>query len=225
MSMSQGERNLRPALIFDFDGTLFDPLYAIEFSLAEALKSHGLPAVSTETVRTFIGPPLQIALKSHLSIDDGTAGAVISSFRSHHQIHALHLYEPYPGMKESVRKLSQTFDLHIASSKPQFLLDLLVDRENMRGFFKSIVGSEPGDTGAKAKYLRAVLGEGQYVPSQVWMIGDRSFDMEAAKVCGTRALGVRWGYGSNDELNSSGADLVCSSYEELCQIVMSAEEA
>ena len=46
-------------------------------------------------------------------------------------------------------------------------------------------------------------------PERAVMIGDRGVDMRAARHHGVKALGVRWGYGSEDELREAGAQAIC----------------
>jgi phosphoglycolate phosphatase len=42
--------------------------------------------------------------------------------------------------------------------------------------------------------------------SSIWMIGDRSYDVEAATRHGLTTIGVTWGFGSETELLECGAD-------------------
>jgi len=47
------------------------------------------------------------------------------------------------------------------------------------------------------------------------MIGDRSFDVLAAREHGLVAVGATWGIGSVDELTGAGADVLVSDPAEL----------
>ena len=47
------------------------------------------------------------------------------------------------------------------------------------------------------------------------MVGDRNQDMIAAKAHGLTAIGVTWGYGSREELLSTGADILVDTMAEL----------
>ena len=40
-------------------------------------------------------------------------------------------------------------------------------------------------------------------PDEVWMVGDRCFDIDGAHEHGMRAVGVRYGYAEGDELNAA----------------------
>jgi phosphoglycolate phosphatase len=52
------------------------------------------------------------------------------------------------------------------------------------------------------------------------MIGDREFDVLAAKRNGIRTVGVTWGYGSNAELQAAGAAALCDAPSDLAAYVL-----
>ncbi|HWE19786.1 MAG TPA: HAD hydrolase-like protein [Hyphomicrobiaceae bacterium] len=54
-------------------------------------------------------------------------------------------------------------------------------------------------------------------PRAALMIGDRDLDVTAAARNGVRAVGVKWGYGSVQEL--AGASALCDSPRELARVV------
>ena len=47
------------------------------------------------------------------------------------------------------------------------------------------------------------------------MIGDRAVDVLAAKRNALRSVGVLWGHGSRDELETAGADMIMESVESI----------
>jgi len=51
------------------------------------------------------------------------------------------------------------------------------------------------------------------------MVGDRSFDMIAARAHGLRAVGVAWGIGSREELLDAGADVIVETPAEIADAV------
>ncbi len=46
-------------------------------------------------------------------------------------------------------------------------------------------------------------------PSAAIMIGDRHHDIAGAKENGLRTVGILWSYGSRQELEDAGADVLC----------------
>jgi phosphoglycolate phosphatase len=53
------------------------------------------------------------------------------------------------------------------------------------------------------------------------MVGDRRHDISGAHAVGMRGLGVLWGYGSRDELETAGADQLVESTADLARTVLS----
>jgi len=53
------------------------------------------------------------------------------------------------------------------------------------------------------------------------MVGDRRHDISGAHAVGMRGLGVLWGYGTRDELETAGADDLVESPADLSQTVLS----
>jgi phosphoglycolate phosphatase len=51
----------------------------------------------------------------------------------------------------------------------------------------------------------------------IWMVGDRHFDMVAARAHGVSAVGVLWGFGSDAELLSAGAHWTISRPSQLVE--------
>ena len=51
--------------------------------------------------------------------------------------------------------------------------------------------------------------------SAVWMVGDRRYDVTGAHECGLPVIGVTYGYGSRQELEDAGADMIAETVAEL----------
>jgi phosphoglycolate phosphatase len=52
------------------------------------------------------------------------------------------------------------------------------------------------------------------------MVGDRRHDIAGAHAVGMRGLGVLWGYGTRDELETAGADRLVASIPDLAPTVL-----
>jgi phosphoglycolate phosphatase len=109
------------------------------------------------------------------------------------------------GMPELLRGL--TLPLALATSKArQFVAPLLEHFGIEFAVVSAPVLAEPkAETVARAQ---KVLGAHAAV-----VVGDRYYDIEAARACGLRAIGVTWGIGDRDELR--GADIIVERPAEL----------
>lgn len=57
-------------ILFDLDGTLTDPFLGITRSVAYSLKSFGIEVDDLETLKPFIGPPLDVSFREYYHMDE-----------------------------------------------------------------------------------------------------------------------------------------------------------
>ncbi|MBU06285.1 MAG: HAD family hydrolase, partial [Dehalococcoidales bacterium] len=87
-------------------------------------------------------------------------------------------------------------------------------------FLKTEYGAELNGTRSdKSDLLRYALKSSDIDASDAIMVGDRKHDMLAASANGITTLGVLWGYGSKDELQSAHAEYLISSPQQLNPII------
>lgn len=72
--------------------------------------------------------------------------------------------------------------------------------------------------------LHQLFKENPIEPDQVYMIGDRKFDVEGARALGVESVGVTYGYGSKEELKEAKADYIVQSVEELEKFLLRGSE-
>lgn len=132
-------------------------------------------------------------------------------FRQRYSTQGLFENEVYEGVPEALRAVHQTAAaLFVVTSKPTVYATKIVEHFGLTSFFRDVYGSElDGRFDDKADLLRHLLAMEQVLPHSAVMIGDRDVDVLAAKSNGVVCIGVGWGYGSKDELVTSGADFLC----------------
>lgn len=125
--------------------------------------------------------------------------------------------EVYPGLVDCLHTLSQEgHTLSVATSKPTVFASKIVEHFELLQFFCAVDGSELGGTrGDKTSLIARILERDQLSPDAVLMIGDRKHDMIGAAENDVRGIGVLWGYGSSDELETAGASLRVATPNEL----------
>jgi HAD-hyrolase-like len=78
-----------------------------------------------------------------------------------------------------------------------------------------------GELDHKPELLAHILSKHGLSPSRSLMVGDRRYDISGAHAVGMRGLGVLWGYGTRDELETAGADQLVDSPADLARTVLS----
>jgi phosphoglycolate phosphatase len=98
----------------------------------------------------------------------------------------------------------------------------ILEHLELASYFDGIHGSVPGGKlDHKPELLAHVLSEHGISPSRSLMVGDRRYDISGAHAVGMRGLGVLWGYGTRDELETAGADRLVESTADLARTVRS----
>ena len=200
------------ALLFDLDGTLTDPREGITRCIAHALGRMGLEPPPLDALTFAIGPPLRGSFAQLLACEDRERiEQAVAHYRERFADVGLFENAIYPGIAEALQELGDA-QLFVATSKPQVYAERIVRHFGLEAHFLAIHGCELDGTREDKRDLLAHLMEVRGVrASDAVMIGDRGADMRAGRHHGMRALGVRWGYGSDDELREAGAHALCDS--------------
>ena len=217
---------MKKYLLFDLDGTLTDPREGITTCVQYALKALGIEEPDLGKLEPFIGPPLKDSFKEFYGMSDEQAEAAVAKYRERFENIGIFENKVYQGIPEMLHLLqSKGFYLAVASSKPTVFVERILEHFNLRKYFCVVVGSELDGTRVnKDEVVREALNRlFAYKPiqySQVYMIGDRKFDIEGARALGVESVGVSYGYGDLEELKAAKADYIVRSVEELQKFLM-----
>lgn len=212
---------MKKYLLFDLDGTLTDPGEGITACVQYALKAFGIDEPDLKKLEAFIGPPLKDSFMQLYGMSEEQAQKAIEKYRERFSDVGMFENEVYAGIPRMLHRLqSQGIFLAVASSKPTVYVEKILEHYQLRRYFKVVVGSElDGTRTAKEEVvqeaLKQLFGDKPVEKEQVYMIGDRSFDVEGAKALQIESVGVSYGYGSMEELKEAKADYIVRSVEEL----------
>jgi phosphoglycolate phosphatase len=172
----------------------------------------GLEPPPLEALTFAIGPPLRGSFAQLLACEDRERiEQAVAHYRERFADVGLFENAIYPGIADALRELGDA-QLFVATSKPQVYAERIVRHFGLEAHFVAIHGCELDGTREDKRDLLAHLMEVRGVrAADAVMIGDRGADMRAGRHHGMRALGVRWGYGSDDELRGAGAHALCDS--------------
>jgi len=211
------------SVLLDLDGTLIDSQPGILASCQAVLRSLGHEPNEILDIKRLIGPPLEDVMQFLLQPhgDDRIADAVLA-FRQHYGESGLLGSEPYPGIGNSLREMRQGgLRIYLATSKRAVFARRILEHLELAAYFDGIHGSVPGgELDHKPELLAHILSEHDISPARGLMVGDRRYDISGAHAVGMRGLGVLWGYGTRDELESAGADHLVESTVDLAGTVL-----
>ena len=210
--------------LFDLDGTLTDSKTGILNSAEYALKAVGIKTSDyTGSVNNLIGPPIRDAFRLIHPFTDDEVEEVVRKYREYFTEKGILENAVYPGITDMLAKLqSRGITMAIATSKVTVYARRIADHFGFAKYFNVIMGSElDGSRGRKSKVIRAALDElGADGTQKVFMIGDREHDIIGARETGIAGIGVTWGYGTRQELEAAGAEIIVDSPDELCRVIL-----
>ena len=164
----------KPAIIFDWDGTLADSMDLCLGEVRLALTRLGLPVPPEDIIRQCNGPTFEESIPL-LHIPPELASRYLqvrlqAGLELCPQVNRL-----FPGVKEMLLALQEKADLCIASNGTADYLTLCQQVFGLTGVFRAVRAAKPGRT--KAQAVAEILTELQ--PCAAVMVGDRLGDMEA----------------------------------------------
>ena len=217
-------------LLFDLDGTLTDPKVGITTCVQYSLKSFGIDEPDLDKLEPFIGPPLTDSFMKFYGMGPQQAEAAVEKYRERFRDIGIFENRIYEGIPEMLKTLnSKGMILAVASSKPTVFVERILEHFKIAKYFKVVVGSElDGRRVNKNEVVEEALRqlfEGRPVEREnVYMIGDRRFDVEGARAQRVESVGVTYGYGSMEELKEAKADYIVRSVGELKRFLLRGTE-
>ncbi|UWU92570.1 HAD hydrolase-like protein [Bradyrhizobium sp. CB1015] len=210
------------SVLLDLDGTLVDSRPGIIASCSAALRALGRDPDDAPEIT--IGPPLEDILRTLLAAygDDRIDQAAVA-YREHYGQAGLLGSELYSGIGAAIEDMRRAgLRIYLATSKRQVFAQRILQNLNLAVHFDGIYGSMPGGSlDHKPELLAHILSDQNISAAHSLMVGDRRHDIVGAHAVEMRSVGVLWGYGSRDELETAGADQLVERPADLARAVLS----
>jgi len=204
-------------IFFDLDGTLTDPKPGIVRSIRFALERLDVECPDDHGLTWCIGPPLLGSFTE--LVGESRALQALEHYRERFGECGWRENTPYEGIFDALEILrSSGCELFVATSKPYVYADRILNHFGFEKYFSAVFGSEmDGTRSQKADLLRFALSETGTTRGAT-MVGDRRHDVLGARQNGMRAVGVTYGYGSRQELEEAGADVIVTAPAEVVRL-------
>ena len=209
-------------ILYDFDGTVYDTVEGITKSVRWALKKHGLDAELQE-LRCFAGPPLEQMFRERFGFTEEMARTLTAEFRERYNPIGVYESRPFPGIEEHLRRLRAAGKtVGLATSKPQELAELLLEKAGLLELFDVISGADIAHgRNLKWQMIESAMERSGIPPERTVLVGDTKYDVAGAHQMGIACIGVGWGYAAPGELEQAGADAIAANYAELERLLLS----
>lgn len=208
---------------FDMDGTVINSAPGVTHAVSYALEKLGITPPPREELLCFIGPPLEWSFSHFYGMDRETAQKALTLYRECYRGGAIYECLVYDGIEALLKGLKDAGAVCVlATSKPHEFANAILSHLNLTQYFDFVSGPEmDGTRNAKSEVIAYAIDQmGLTDKSRILMIGDREHDTLGAKEIGVDCVGVLWGFGSADELLSTGAKAVFETPDDLLNAVL-----
>lgn len=216
-------KNFNPRFIlFDLDGTLTDSEEGILNSVRYALKPYGIE-LPYETLKKFIGPPLLEAFSEYAGLSQEEAEKAVARYRQRYSTKGLFENRVYKDVSKMLEKINNSGkQIILATAKPLVYASQILEHFDLAKYFTLQVGADfVGGIHNKDDVIAAAIKQANIedINSAV-MIGDRHHDIEGAKKFSMKSVGVTYGFGDLEELQTAGADYIVHSPIDVANLIL-----
>ncbi|HJA65177.1 HAD family hydrolase [Lachnoclostridium sp. An169] len=218
------------ACIFDLDGTLTNTLDSLTYSVNAAMRELGMPEITREQCRLFVGNGSRVLLEKTLAAGgDEKLEKLPAAMEAYGRIfdeNCTYRVTPYEGVPQMIEELKlKGLRLAVLSNKPDRQAVHVVEEIFGKGKFDLIRGQregvprKPDPTAALA--IASALG---VTPGETLYIGDSEVDAATGKAAGMRTVLVSWGFRSMDVLKAAGVKDIVDSARDIVRIAEGEKE-
>ena len=219
------------AVLFDFDGTLYDTSRGITRTYQKVLtERYGLGPFSDEQLRLGIGPPLVEVFENLYHIPHDECMHAAEAYIAAYGEFSLQYTEMYPGVKDALCRLYEGgVKLGIATSKNIPEVKRVLSRDGITDLFSAFGGpASVKDSANKALSINKALAQLdlQYETQSVLMVGDRCYDAEGAQNTALDFCAVTYaGFGEPGEFDPFPCVLRTKNPRDIADYVLGAASA
>ena len=208
--------------LFDLDGTITDSCEGIVNSVRYALKKFEIIEYDTEVLYKFIGPPLLDSFMKYYGFSKEKAVTAVKYYREYYSKTGIFENRLYEGIGELLKELHQNGKrVILATSKPEKFADIILEHFNISKYFDFVGGATMNEKRSqKEEVIDYILKSQNISPDNAVMIGDTKFVILGAHMVGMEAIGVLYGFGSEQDLIDANADHIIANVNELKKLLI-----
>lgn len=212
-------------VVFDCDGTLVDSQHMIIGAMHETFADMGVAPVTDAAVRSIVGLSLEEAIAQLIpTVESKHLTELVAAYKqTFYRLRVEQEAGPdplYKGTREVLTALNKAgYLLGVATGNSRRGLDRVIKEHDLGGMFVTLQTADGHPSKPHPSMIHTAIAEAGSSPEHTVMIGDTSYDMMMSVRAGSHALGVNWGYHSEDELAAAGAKHIAAEYDEVPALV------
>ena len=218
------------ACIFDLDGTLTNTLDSLEYSVNETMKEIGMPQITKEQCRQFVGDGAKVLLERTLKAGGDTQlchlEEAVEAYARIFDANCMYKVAPYEGIPQMLQQLKESgIKLAVLSNKPDRQAVPVVEEVFGKELFDHIQGQKDGvPKKPDPTAALTIVSSFGVLPEEAAYIGDSEVDLATGHAAKMQTILVSWGFRGRKALLEDGAECIVDSAEEIRKIVKKQEE-
>ncbi|HEX3878357.1 MAG TPA: HAD-IA family hydrolase [Bryobacteraceae bacterium] len=210
-------------LIFDLDGTLIDSKLDLAHAVNATRAHMGMEPLEFERVYSYVGNGAPVLIRRALG-EQATEAEVeeaLEYFLEYYRDHALDYTKLYPGIKESLERLSAAGKrMAVLTNKPVRMSNNIVEGLGIAPNFFRVYGGNSFDFKKPNPIgVATLIGESGIGKDRTVMVGDSTVDIQTAVNAGIMSCGVTYGF-QPETLQSPKPDLLIDRMEDLVDWIL-----
>ena len=187
---------MRSVLIFDLDGTLVDSKKDLTASVNHVRQQFDLPILTEDEIARFIGNGALMLIRralGHKATEENVQTG-LQMFLSYYRTHMLDCTTLYPGVRETLDRLTDC-RLAVLTNKPVHFSCAMLDGLGIYKHFSAVYGGNSFDQKKPDPVgIYQILSDTKGHREKTWMIGDSAVDVLTGRNAGVSTCGVTYGY-------------------------------
>ena len=208
---------MKPAILFDLDGTLLDTLQDLIDSTNATLAHFGYPLRKPEEVRLFVGNGARRLFELALPEDSSPAAVeeALAWFKEYYPAHSQIKTKPYDGILEALAAIREEFPVAVVSNEPDVAAKPLC-----KTYFGDIYAQGESSACPRKPAPDMVFAAMKALGVERCIyVGDSEVDVMTAKNAGVPCLAVLWGFRDKEILVEAGAEHFCENPKDLLKLL------
>ena len=212
---------MRPVLIFDLDGTLVNSKKDLTASVNYIRTRFDLPVLTEDEIARFIGNGALMLIRRVLDTQatEDNVQAGLQMFLSYYRAHMLDSSVLYPGVRETLDRLSDC-KLAVLTNKPVHFSCAMLDGLGIYTHFAAVYGGNSFDHKKPDPVgIYQILSDTKGQREKTWMIGDSAVDVLTGRNAGVTTCGVTYGY-ATETFKDAQPDFLIDRFSDLERLVL-----
>jgi phosphoglycolate phosphatase len=210
-------------VVYDLDGTLIDSAKDMQVAVSNVLADHGLPPVTEDDVRIFMGQGSRVTMNKAFSkygrhLDNEALSAVTREFVRYYEADPVSHTVAFDGVNDVVARFDGLgLKQGVCTNKFEKPSRVILEHLRLMPPIADVAGADTFPVRKPdPRHILMLVERMGGDPARTVMIGDSIHDVEAAHAAGLPAVLVSWGY-TVKPASELGAQTVIQRFGDLPQ--------